>query len=514
MNTSSFCRSAVRNSLNGRRLARKAGLGKYAHNRRRKAFIVSGALALSAAAVLLALLHGDKLEAAGAEWQHSAVLFGIKLLLLINISVFVWRVLLVCNRKQTAVCEDHELPLCTVVIPAYNEGRQVLNSLRSVARSEYPKGKLQIVCVDDGSRDDTWRWMLAGRKELGSIVELVRQPRNKGKRHALYEGFKRATGDIWITIDSDSEVAPATLRQMVGTFCRNPRVGAVAGNVRVLNKSAGVIPRMLDVSFTYSFDFIRQAQGQVNTVMCTPGALSGYRRSAAEPVLEQWLRQRFLGREANIGEDRAITNLILKHGWLTHFQSEAVVFTNVPTRYAELCKMYLRWARSNVRESIAMSRFIFTRVRPEAMSGARINFCMEFSRLVVAEFCKLVMLWGVAAAPLLFGYNLILGVIAGAMVPAVVHRLRHGGWECLWALPYVCFSLTALSWISLYALCTPHRNGWLTRTLDAPQQQNLLQPHPTLPLFPLSLELLAAAKIVHQRRKCGVRAKLRPDGGV
>ncbi len=498
MNTGLFRKSVATDSPTGPLPDSTLSEGKADNNSQNKLVILAGVIVLAAVAILLTLHYGEELENIRSDLKHSPIVTALQLLVMVNIAVFIWRVLLVLNHKRVAVCADQELLSCTVVIPAYNEGRQVLNSMRSVAKSNYPKSKLQIVCVDDGSRDDTWRWMQAGRRELGSIVQLVRQPVNKGKRHALYEGFKRATGQIWITIDSDSEVDPMALRQMVSSFSRDHRVGAVAGNVRVLNKAAGMIPRMLDVVFTFSFDFNRLAQSRVNTVMCTPGALSGYRREAAEPVLEEWLRQSFFGREANIGEDRAMTNLILRQGWLTHFQREAVVFTNVPTGYADLCKMYLRWARSNVRESLAMARFLFTKVRPEPLSGARINLVMELTRLVMAEIFKVMMLWGLAAVPLLFGYNLILGVLISGLVPATVHRLRHGGWDFLWAFPYVCFSITALSWISLYALLTPQRNGWLTRTLPSPQQKPVLQ------LLPLPLEHLGP-EILRRRNKRPLR---------
>ena len=68
--------------------------------------------------------------------------------------------------------------------------------------------------------------------------------------HALLAGFSQAKSDVFVTLDSDSEVLPHTLRHMVSPFIHSPRVGAVAGNVRVLNLAQGLIPKLLDVSFT------------------------------------------------------------------------------------------------------------------------------------------------------------------------------------------------------------------------------------------------------------------------
>src|SRR5690606_9286454 len=89
---------------------------------------------------------------------------------------------------------------------------------------------------------------------------------------------------------------------------------------------------------------------------------------------DEWLEQRFLGRPATIGEDRALTNRVLRAGYLVKFQSNAIVLTEAPARVGQACRMLLRWARSNVRESIALARFVFTRFRPESAAGARVNF--------------------------------------------------------------------------------------------------------------------------------------------
>src|SRR5699024_7229423 len=143
----------------------------------------------------------------------------------------------------------------------------------SLVQSDYPKDKLQIISIDDGSQDDTWRWMWKAKTEFGDRVAIYQQPKNKGKRQALYRGFHLATGAVFITVDSDSIVEKDTLRQMASPFVADENCGAVAGNVRVLNRKKALIPRMLDVSFAFSFEFIRSAQSSLGFVFCTPGAL-------------------------------------------------------------------------------------------------------------------------------------------------------------------------------------------------------------------------------------------------
>jgi len=404
---------------------------------------------------------GKDLLRQGVWGEIFAVLMMI--FLTINIPVFIWRVVLVLMYRATPPVSDDQLPVCTVVIPAYNEGKQVLKTLRSIAGGDYPEDKMNIIVIDDGSIDDTWFWIKKAKKELGSRLETIRLPRNSGKRHALNEGFKQSRGDVLITVDSDSIVDPQTLRCMVSPFVVNPMVGAVAGNVRVLNTREGVIPRMLDVSFLFSFDFLRASQSMVNTVICTPGALSAYRRDVVLKVLPTWLGQKFFGKPANIGEDRAMTNLILRLGYSVHYQKNATVYTNVPVKYKNLCKMFIRWARSNIRENLVMSTFIFTRFRKKSATGARINFSLQFLTMVKSPFYLVGTLGCLFLRPLEFGLSVLIGILIHSTISAVFYWWRCRGSEGLWAYAYGLFWVVGLFWISVYALTTPHRTGWLTR---------------------------------------------------
>src|SRR5581483_2824975 len=99
-----------------------------------------------------------------------------------------------------------------------------------LAASDYPKDKLQIVAVDDGSRDDTYVHMQAAARLYPGRILLLALPHNRGKRAALQAGFAAARSEIVLTIDSDCILAPEALKSMVAPFA-DPRVGAVAGRV-------------------------------------------------------------------------------------------------------------------------------------------------------------------------------------------------------------------------------------------------------------------------------------------
>src|SRR5262249_47937511 len=148
--------------------------------------------------------------------------------------------------RPHAAATMEDAPMLSVVIPAYNEGAMVARSIESVALAHYPAGRLEIIAIDDGSKDDTWRHIEAAARRFPQLVTAVRLPGNRGKRGALAEGFRRARGDIFLTVDSDSVIERDALLAAAGPF-RDSRIGAVAGKVAVYNRDAGLIPRMLHV---------------------------------------------------------------------------------------------------------------------------------------------------------------------------------------------------------------------------------------------------------------------------
>ena len=390
-----------------------------------------------------------------------------------NILYFAWQTLLYFRYTPVPAVGDRELPKCTVIVPAYNEGKGVLLALESILQSDYPAEKLEIVAVDDGSRDDTWKWISQCAEQSGGRIHALHLSRNRGKRNAIYQGLRLSRNEIFVTIDSDSVIAPSTLRDLISPFAADPNLGGVAGNIRVRNLEDGAVPRMLDVSFVFSFDFIRSAQSVIRSVMCTPGALSAYRRSHVEPFLDEWRTQTFLGQPSNIGEDRAITNLLLREGREVVFQSTAVAFTDMPSTYPPLCKMLIRWARSNIRENLAMAAFLFRRIRlrDSNLLGLQINWLMQSVWMFTPLFFLFSALYCLALDAPAFLYSVFSVTVIWSTFPALIYAAKYEKNESLWAYVFGFFNFLALSWIGPYSLLTVHRSGWLTREIK-PEPEN------------------------------------------
>jgi hyaluronan synthase len=372
--------------------------------------------------------------------------------------------------------DDSRLPMITLIVPAYNEGANVRVSLESAVLSDYPADRLEILAIDDGSTDDTFAHIEAAAAASPGRITAIRQPKNGGKREALREGFARAEGELIVTVDSDSKLEPSALRAIVAPMIENDEIAAVAGRVLVLNREEHLFTRLLSARFFLTFDLARAAQSQFGAVLCTPGALSAYRKSAVDGVVEQWSSQTFLGQPCTIAEDRALTTWLLRAGFRSVYQRTAVVRTIMPTRIRQIARMLVRWERGNIREDLVMLPLLLRgQFRPSPVSGSSGTKFSFADRAWPAfeigfELAQYPIAW------------LSLGLLALRVIDQPVSLVGIGGSlalgaavQCLWILRssraadfvfgvlYALFACVGLIWVFPYSLVTVRDGRWMTR---------------------------------------------------
>jgi cellulose synthase/poly-beta-1,6-N-acetylglucosamine synthase-like glycosyltransferase len=242
--------------------------------------------------------------------------------------------------------DDYE-PTVTAVIPMFNEGAAIKETLQSLIDSAYPASKLTVICVDDCSSDDSYEHARQVARKSGGRLKVLRNRTNLGKRRSIIRATREADSEIIVSVDSDVVVDPEAVHQLVRRFT-DDRIAAVGGWVDVRNKQDNWLTRMQVVKYWYSYFFLKNLEWGFRRVMCLSGCLTAYRRSVLvelEPVLEN---RSVLGVPIKYGEDRFLTRQIVKAGYLTTMTLDARCRTFVPSTLSAYFSQQLRWRRSNI----------------------------------------------------------------------------------------------------------------------------------------------------------------------
>jgi hyaluronan synthase len=294
-------------------------------------------------------------------------------------------------------------------------------------------------------------------------VRVIGFRENRGKRAAMAAGIRATRAAVVAFVDSDSSLEPDALRKIVRGFA-NPRVGAIAGHAEVQNARQSLITRMQAVRYFVAFRVCKAAESIFGAVTCCSGCFSAYRREAIAPVLERWEGQRFLGRPATYGDDRSLTNFVLRN-WKVNYDELARSQTIVPADFRVFLRQQLRWKRSWTRESLIVGRFIW-RKSPLASLWAYLGIFLPLAAPIVAvRAVAWQPLVGGAGAPFIY----LIGIYAMALVYGLYYGLKHGRYDTLWVFGviFVFFYLTFLLWQTYWAILTSRNSSWGTRGVPA-----------------------------------------------
>ena len=220
-------------------------------------------------------------------------------------------------------------PLVGVIVPAYNEAKVIGQTIHSLLRSNYPN--LDIVVMDDGSKDSTWQRAVeaAGGDPR---VRVLHRP-NRGKAKALDLGMQKAQAEVVVILDADTIIHPEAISRLVRHFA-DPKVGAVAGNAKVGNR-INLLTRWQALEYVTSQNLDRRAFALLNCITVVPGAIGAWRREAI-------LRA---GRfpEDTLAEDADLTLAILELGYRIPYEDGAIAYTEAPDNVRGLLKQRFRW---------------------------------------------------------------------------------------------------------------------------------------------------------------------------
>lgn len=367
-------------------------------------------------------------------------------------------------------------PTVSIIVPAFNEEEGIIGTIESCLDVDYPPELVEVIVINDGSSDATWARMEEAKAKYPSIY-AIDLGRNYGKRAAMAEGVRRSTGDVLCFVDSDSYLARDALIAIVQPFT-DERIGAVVGHADVRNAPDNWITKMQQVRYFAAFRVIKGTESMLSgAVTCASGCCSAYRADLIRELLPEWETQTFLGRPATFGDDRALTNRVLR----THrvvYQSTATAETVAPDTAQRFFRQQLRWKKSWLRESIYVVK-MFWRKNPIAALFTYASIAFPF----LAPF---VVLNAILRAGDNGGGGGLWFYLVGSYAMAVLYSLYYA-WsrdDGMWfhGMTFVGLYMSVLVFQTYWGMATMRDTRWGTR--DSTVEHNPVDPDLVTALVP------------------------------
>src|ERR1700726_2218671 len=258
-----------------------------------------------------------------------ATIFIVGIILVSGRAVVIGILALIEKLRPDHVVISDPPPDVTVLIPAHNEENVIVQTVSSVLTTT--TNNLQIVVVNDGSTDRTGA-LLDEHFGEDSRVHIIHQV-NRGKSAALSLAMSQAQTKIVVTIDADTEIEPDAISKLLRHFS-DPQVGAVAGNVKVGNRTRW-LTRWQALEYITSQNMEKRAFDLLNCITVVPGALGAWRKKAIEAAGGIT--------SDTVAEDADLTIAIRRLGWHVDYEEEAIAWTEAPETPGVLIRQRFRW---------------------------------------------------------------------------------------------------------------------------------------------------------------------------
>ncbi len=190
--------------------------------------------------------------------------------------------------KQMELPEDSQLPDVAFMVCAYNEQDVVEMKMQNIHELDYPKEKLHVIWVTDGSSDNTNEYLKAYPE-----VEVIYSPERRGKTAALNHGLSMVTSDITVMTDANTMVNREAIREIVRCM-QDPKVACVAGEKRVMSRHEGEIAAEGEGLYWKYESALKRLDSELYSAMGAAGELNAIRTHLYEKMSETALLDDFV----------------------------------------------------------------------------------------------------------------------------------------------------------------------------------------------------------------------------
>lgn len=253
----------------------------------------------------------------------------------------------------------------TAMVTCYNEKTtSVVSILDNILALDYPVH--EVLFLDDGSKDILAYEVAKSfaeahqNNENATSFQIVRFEENRGKRELMSDGFRLVTGDYVFLLDSDSEILPNALTELLRPF-EDGKTTSCVGKIGVLDKNQNYLTKLQSIKYFSAFQMGRTAQSVTGDVVICSGAFSLHKMDFIMQNLDKIKKTTLLGITVSAGDDRAITCFSRMTGGKTRYQNTAYCETEVPTTLRGFISQRRRWQRSAYIGSLTAVRDLFPR---------------------------------------------------------------------------------------------------------------------------------------------------------
>ena len=401
-------------------------------------------------------------------------------------------------------------PLVSIIVPVKNEEGNIRNCVQSCINSTY--SNKEIIVVNDGSTDDTAAILDEMKKEEPRL-NIIHLSKSVGKKQAIEAASEIAKGEIFVSMDSDCDMACDAVEKAVRIFNSDRKIGAITGHGRVRGAIRGnALLKMQDVYIDASCRILKGMETCFSSVSCCAGSLSFFRREAVKPYIHEWAHDKFLGMDNfKFATDRRLTAYILgtkpsrvledsskpndstsntmhnipvlmhckngletitsssdsdtennnndklRYAWKVVYSPSVKVNVGVPETLPTLIRQQIRWRKSFIRSLFATGGIYWRRPLYAALLYY-LQISLKFLRpLIVLKVAIFLPLSGDFITALLY----FSGVFFAGMIYGVDFRLRNPG-SSLWLYRPLFTLLTTFvySWLIFYAAITIKKTAW------------------------------------------------------
>ena len=433
-------------------------IGTYIQRHKDRYLYVGSIIMLFFIALMVALMRAESI----IYFKYNALLYSYSIVAaLFLLSRYTFGALY----KPVPIDPDYK-PSVTIIIPCFNEETWIGRTIISCMNQNYPADKLEVIVVDDCSSDrsvekiretiDRIAESEDERLNIRSRLSYIVQEQNAGKRAALCRGVDVAKGELVIFVDSDSFLDPYAVVNLVQPF-RDPKMGGVAGRTDVANTYTNSLTKMQSVRYYIAFRVMKASEALFDTVTCLSGPLSCYRKSIVKEHEEDWLNQKFLGHKATFGDDRAMTNFVLKNH-RTYYQDTAICSTIVPNKQMVFLKQQMRWKRSWLRESLMAGEFMW---RKEPF--AALNFFIGLMVPILAPVVVVYNLFWVPFTQHIFPTTFLVGLLLMSLMMSMAQLFFRKSSTWYFGFLFCLYYEVVLLWQMPLAWVTFWKSTWGTR---------------------------------------------------